>query len=72
MLCSFTQKKEKRMGSFTKNFRKRQMRTKLESLRMINRYLMQRVSELAAQVKKEPTLEQLNQQRMALIRGVTE
>jgi hypothetical protein len=61
------------MGSFTKNFRKRMMRTKLANMHKVNLYLMQRVSTLMDEVAqhKEPTLEEINQQRVDLIKSVT-
>lgn len=59
------------MGSFTKNFRKRALRTKFEASKKMNLYLMQRVSDLMDQVKKEPTIEERNQQQIDYLMSVT-
>jgi len=58
------------MGSFTKNFRKRLLRNKLANTERMNQYLILHLQKMMAQAKG-PTVEQLNQQRMDLIREVT-
>jgi len=68
MQCFSTPRKEKYMGSFTKSHRKRQVKRALQMSQQLNRYLIQRVTQLT---QKEPTIEQVNQARMDLIRSVT-
>lgn len=61
------------MGSFTKNFRKRVVKTQLKTSKQINLYLMQRVSnlmdEVAAAKAKSPAADMLR--RMQLMPGIT-
>jgi glycerol-3-phosphate responsive antiterminator len=61
------------MGSFTKNFRKRVVKTQLKQSKQINLYLMQRVSTLMDEVAlakaKSPAADLLH--RMELMPGIT-
>jgi len=58
------------MGSFTKNFRKRLLRKELERVKETNRYLWERVAELIRKTTQTPSIKEINQQRMDLIRNV--
>mgnify|MGYP000356322362 CR=1 FL=1 len=59
------------MGTFAKKMRKQTLKQQFERSKMLNNYLMQRVSTLMDQVPKEQTIEELNQERMNHLMSVT-